>query len=75
MDLVVVGSVAVDITGRRIGKGEEFSDLEFAMAASHHQAVGPDTVVVTTVHDVQVFEEELLPGEKIDLRSVKSCLL
>ena len=64
MDLVVVGSVAVDITGRRIGNGEGFSDLEFAMAASHHQAVGPDTVVVTTVHDVQVFEEELLPGEK-----------
>jgi hypothetical protein len=33
------------------------------MAASHHHAVGPDTIVVTTVHDVQVFEEEPLPGE------------
>ena len=62
IDLFVVGSVAVDTTGRRLGKGEGFADMEFAMAASHHQAVGPDTVVVTTVHDAQVFEQPL-PGE------------
>ena len=62
IDLFVVGSVAVDTMGRRLGKGEGFADMEFAMAASHHQAVGPDTVVVTTVHDAQVFEQPL-PGE------------
>ena len=58
IDLVVLGSVAVDKLGRRIGKGEGFADLEFALAASHHQAaVGQDTVVVTSVHDCQVFDE------------------
>lgn len=57
VDLVVVGSVAVDRFGRRIGKGEGFADLEFAMAASHHGAVGNDSVVVTTVHDLQVFDK------------------
>ena len=57
LDLIVVGSVAVDKLGHRIGKGEGFADLEFAMAASHHGAVNKDTLVVTTVHDIQVFEE------------------
>jgi len=57
IDLVVIGSVAVDRFGRRIGKGEGFADLEFAMGASHHGAVSADTVVITTVHDIQVFDE------------------
>ena len=74
VDLFVVGSVAVDTRGRRIGKGEGFADLEFAMGASHHHAVGPETVVVTTVHDVQVFDPEHLPGtvkvSEIQTRSV-----
>jgi 5-formyltetrahydrofolate cyclo-ligase len=55
--LVVVGSVAVDRLGRRIGKGEGFADLEYAMAASHHGAVTSETLVLTTVHDVQVFDQ------------------
>lgn len=55
IDLFVVGCVAVDRCGRRLGKGEGFADLEWAMASSNHgSAVGPDTVVVTTVHDCQV---------------------
>ena len=33
-----------------------FADLEFAMAASHHSAITEDTLVVTTVHDCQVFD-------------------
>jgi len=57
IDLVVIGSVAVDRFGHRIGKGEGFADLEFAMGASHHGAVSADTVVITTVHDIQVFDE------------------
>ena len=57
IDLVVIGSVAVDRFGRRIGKGEGFADLEWSMAASHHSAVTNETVVVSTVHDVQVFDE------------------
>ena len=57
LDLVVVGSVAVDKSGHRIGKGEGFADLEFAMAVSHHGAITKDTLVVSTVHDVQVFDQ------------------
>ena len=55
VDLVVVGSVAVDRrTGRRIGKGEGFADLEWALAASNHGgAVSKNTLVATTVHDCQ----------------------
>ena len=59
IDLVVLGSVAVDRLGHRIGKGEGFADLEFALAASFSGAGGAvteDTVVVTTVHDCQVFD-------------------
>ena len=45
----------VDIAGYRIGKGEGFADLEYAMMATMG-AVGADTVVVSTVHDDQVVE-------------------
>ncbi|TRY79885.1 hypothetical protein TCAL_13360 [Tigriopus californicus] len=57
IDVVVVGSVAVDRFGRRLGKGEGFADLEYALAATNHgSAVGQDTVVITCVHDCQVFD-------------------
>lgn len=57
IDVVVVGSVAVDGFGRRLGKGEGFADLEYALAATNHgSAVGQDTVVITCVHDCQVFD-------------------
>ena len=62
VDLFVVGCVAVDRQGRRLGKGEGYADLEWALAASNHgSAVGPDTLVVTSVHDCQVFDA--LPAE------------
>ena len=53
VDLVVAGCVAVDQSGARLGKGGGFSDLELAVAAEAG-LVGPDTAVVTTVHEVQV---------------------
>ncbi|XP_044283957.1 methenyltetrahydrofolate synthase domain-containing protein isoform X1 [Varanus komodoensis] len=61
VDLVVVGSVAVSEKGWRIGKGEGFADLEYAMMVSMG-AIGEDTIVVTAVHDCQVVDipEELL---------------
>jgi len=55
IDVVVVGSVAVDLCGRRIGKGEGYADLEFGLAAEHGM-VNQNTLVVTTVHDCQVVE-------------------
>uniref|UniRef100_A0A194AJT7 Methenyltetrahydrofolate synthase domain-containing protein n=1 Tax=Pinctada fucata TaxID=50426 RepID=A0A194AJT7_PINFU len=55
VDLVVIGSVAVSKEGFRIGKGEGFADLEYAMMVSMG-AVSDDTIVVTTVHDTQIMD-------------------
>ncbi|KAG8305769.1 hypothetical protein J6590_062077 [Homalodisca vitripennis] len=46
--------------GHRIGKGEGFSDLEYAVMAACG-TVTEDTVIVTTVHDEQIFDK--LPHE------------
>ncbi len=55
LDLVVCGSVAVDEAGGRVGKGEGFSDLEFAVLAELG-AVDDETLVATTVHERQVLD-------------------
>lgn len=50
VDLVVEGSVAVDVAGRRLGKGGGYGDLEIKMA----REVSPGVKVATTVHSLQV---------------------
>nr|XP_044991098.1 methenyltetrahydrofolate synthase domain-containing protein isoform X2 [Jaculus jaculus] len=55
VDLIVVGSVAVSEKGWRIGKGEGYADLEYAMMVSMG-AVHEGTPVVTIVHDCQVVD-------------------
>ena len=49
------------ITGYRIGKGEGFADLMFAMMRAM-EAVDDDIIVVSTVHDCQVVD---IPDELI----------
>jgi 5-formyltetrahydrofolate cyclo-ligase len=56
VDLVVSGSVAVTGTGARVGKGEGYSDLEFALLREFGR-VDDDTTTATTVHDRQVVSE------------------
>jgi 5-formyltetrahydrofolate cyclo-ligase len=56
VDLVVSGSVAVTELGDRIGKGEGYSDLEFAVLREFGR-VGDDTPVATTVHELQVVDD------------------
>lgn len=58
IDLVVVGSVAVNARGARVGKGGGYSDLEFALAR-RLGAVGEDTPVLTTVHELQIVDEDI----------------
>lgn len=58
IDLIVIGSVAVDYYGTRIGKGGGYAELEYAMLRETGK-VDELTPVVTTVHDLQVFEEKL----------------
>ena len=66
IDLVVCGTVAVNRRGVRIGKGGGYSDVEFALL-TETGAVDESTVVVTTVHPVQVLDEEL-PETRHDFR-------
>ncbi|MGH2719997.1 MAG: 5-formyltetrahydrofolate cyclo-ligase, partial [Actinomycetota bacterium] len=66
LDLVVCGTVAVNLDGVRIGKGGGYSDLEFALA-TEAGLIGPATVVATTVHPVQVLDEAL-PETEHDFR-------
>ena len=58
IDLIVEGSVAVDLYGGRLGKGEGYGELEYAILAELGLA-GEATPIATTVHDIQVFEEKL----------------
>jgi 5-formyltetrahydrofolate cyclo-ligase len=58
IDLVVAGSVAVNETGARLGKGGGYSDLEFALARSL-DLVDENTPVVTTVHHLQVIDRAI----------------
>lgn len=58
VDLVVCGSVAVDRRGARLGKGAGYSDIEVALLREAG-LLGPDTLIVTTVHQLQIIDEEL----------------
>lgn len=58
LDLVLCGSVAVNMKGARIGKGGGFSDLEYAMVAEAGK-VSDKTVIATTVHPIQILTENL----------------
>jgi 5-formyltetrahydrofolate cyclo-ligase len=55
IDVIVLGSVAVNRTGVRIGKGAGYSDLEFALL-TEAGLITPNTLVVTTVHPLQVID-------------------
>jgi 5-formyltetrahydrofolate cyclo-ligase len=66
VDLVVTGCVAVDESGARLGKGGGFSDLELALAAEAG-LVDARTVVVTTVHELQVLGRDVVPTTGHDL--------
>ena len=53
LDLIILGSVAVNRDGARIGKGAGYSGIEFALL-TEASLVTPETIVVTTVHALQV---------------------
>jgi 5-formyltetrahydrofolate cyclo-ligase len=62
VDAIVCGSVAVTHNGRRCGKGEGYSDLEFAILRELGHSPVP---VATTVHRVQLLDE--FPRDSNDL--------
>lgn len=55
IDLVVVGSVAVNEKGARLGKGAGYSDLELGLLVEAG-LVTARTTVCTTVHELQVLD-------------------
>jgi 5-formyltetrahydrofolate cyclo-ligase len=66
VDLVVCGTVAVNRAGVRVGKGGGYSDLELGLLVEAG-LVDDATTIVTTVHPLQVVDEEL-PETEHDFR-------
>ncbi|MDS0282329.1 5-formyltetrahydrofolate cyclo-ligase [Haloarcula onubensis] len=66
LDLVVSGSVAVTEAGARIGKGEGYSDLEYAVL-QELGLVDAATPTLTTVHELQVLDgpESAVPDASV----------
>ncbi|WP_105970403.1 5-formyltetrahydrofolate cyclo-ligase [Streptomyces geranii] len=58
IDIVVCGSVAVNRSGVRIGKGAGYSDLEVALLIEAG-LITEKTVIVAPVHQLQVIEDEI----------------
>lgn len=56
IDLVICGSVAVNRSGARIGKGAGYSDLEVALLVEAG-LVTSQTVIVAPLHQLQVVED------------------
>lgn len=50
------------LTGYRVGKGEGYADIEYAMMVTMG-AINHNTVVITTVHDCQIVD---IPDELTD---------
>ena len=59
IDFVLCGSVAVNLSGARIGKGGGYSDLEYGLLIEAGK-IDKDTTVATTVHPIQIVREHLM---------------
>jgi 5-formyltetrahydrofolate cyclo-ligase len=58
IDFVLCGSVAVNLSGARIGKGGGFSDLEYGLLIEEG-LIDEHTIVATTVHPIQILREHI----------------
>lgn len=58
IDFVLCGSVAVNLSGARVGKGGGFSDLEYALLIEEG-LIDEHTMVATTVHPIQIVREHI----------------
>ena len=68
IDMVVEGSVAVDMHGGRLGKGGGYGDMEISFLKDI-KSIDSETPIVTTVHEVQIIERVPLEihDEKINM--------
>ncbi len=58
VDFVLSGSVAVNLSGARVGKGGGYSDLEYGLLIEAGK-IDDHTTVATTVHPIQILREHL----------------
>ena len=58
VDFVLCGSVAVNLSGGRVGKGGGFSDLEYGILIDAGR-IDAHTTVATTVHPIQIVRDHL----------------
>ncbi len=65
VDFIVEGSVAVNRWGERLGKGEGYGELEYAILLELG-LIEPDVKIATSVHDIQVLERRL-PQDPYDV--------
>lgn len=63
VDLVVEGSVAVDLSGGRLGKGGGYGDQEIDHLLNE-KSITEETPIVTTVHEAQIVDK--IPREPHD---------
>lgn len=66
IDLKVMGCVAVTQGGQRVGKGEGYSELESAILLEFRKLT-QKTPYVTTCHDVQLIDQQIVDIEPWDL--------
>ncbi len=59
IDLVLCGSVGVNLRGARVGKGGGFSDLEYGLLIEAGK-IDDHTIVATTAHPIQILREHLM---------------
>ncbi len=63
IDMVIEGSVAVDMYGGRLGKGGGYGDIEISYLKDSNLII-EETPIVTTVHEIQIIEK--VPMESHD---------
>ncbi|KAA0547127.1 5-formyltetrahydrofolate cyclo-ligase [Bacillus sp. BGMRC 2118] len=63
VDLFFTGSVALHTDGRRVGKGEGYSDREYAIMRELGNA---DVPIIGTIHSAQITDKDV-PRDKYDL--------
>ena len=64
MDAIVLGSTAVSRSGARLGKGEGYAEIEYAILREL-ELIDDNTPVITSVHDLQIIDD--IPVEEHDL--------
>lgn len=66
VDLIVTGVVGTDPDGRRLGKGEGYSDLEFAILLEYDR-IYRKVPIASTLHPVQELDWGRIPDESLDI--------